>query len=248
MQRICAGSVSTHALRGEGDQPRCIRHWRLHHFNPRPPRGGRLYALADQQSAQKFQSTPSARRATKLTKGALYLQDISIHALREEGDLLSMGIVPGMCLFQSTPSARRATALCELDAALNKISIHALREEGDLLSGTMQPCMVEFQSTPSARRATLPGCYGPVKREISIHALREEGDSASTVLLRPHPYFNPRPPRGGRLRRMKGETMAVKFQSTPSARRATDPSPAQKDPGGISIHALREEGDERFPE
>ena len=35
--------------------------------------------------------------------------EISIHALREEGDLLSMGIVPGMCLFLSTPSARRAT-------------------------------------------------------------------------------------------------------------------------------------------
>ena len=46
-------------------------------------------------------------------------------------------------------------------------------------------------------------CNSYDKLEISIHALREESD----------------------LRRMKGETMAVKFQSTPSARRATHLGP-----------------------
>ena len=56
---------------------------------------------------------------------------ISIHALREEGDLLSMGIVPGMCLFLSTPSARRATRCGRPDGLSAAISIHALREEGD---------------------------------------------------------------------------------------------------------------------
>ena len=34
-----------------------------------------------------FLSTPSARRATTSAAPALYCQPISIHALREEGDL-----------------------------------------------------------------------------------------------------------------------------------------------------------------
>ena len=58
----------------------------------------------------KFLSTPSARRAT----GHLYRQSplphISIHALREEGDLV----------------------VRELLLIVSSISIHALREEGDL--------------------------------------------------------------------------------------------------------------------
>ena len=76
-----------------------------------------------------------------------------------------------------------------------------------------------FQSTPSARRATQKR-YQQLPT-ISIHALREEGDSASTVLLRPHPYFNPRPPRGGRRKPVVPPSVRWKFQSTPSARRAT---------------------------
>ena len=57
-------------------------------------------------------------------------------------------------------------------------------------------------------------------------------------------YFNPRPPRGGRQsfrQRCKG---LMQFQSTPSARRATQsPEAAPVDQLPISIHALREEGD-----
>ncbi len=33
-------------------------------FNPRPPRGERHTALGERIDAEKFQSTPSARRAT----------------------------------------------------------------------------------------------------------------------------------------------------------------------------------------
>ena len=57
---------------------------------------------------------------------------ISIHALREEGDLF-------LLLFQ---------------LPFIGISIHALREEGDLLTVTVQNVPGEFLSTPSARRAT----------------------------------------------------------------------------------------------
>ena len=60
-------------------------------------------------SVQTFLSTPSARRATAALPSAECLEDISIHALREEGD----------CIFWV---GRRESM----------ISIHALREEGDL--------------------------------------------------------------------------------------------------------------------
>ena len=101
------------------------------------------------------------------------------------------------------------------------ISIHALREESDFAQCQNIVDSHIFQSTPSARRATdRPAGVGPVR-----------------------PYFNPRPPRGGRRHGVhKGDYKKV-FQSTPSARRATDP--AAENPGSfrISIHALREEGD-----
>ena len=101
---------------------------------------------------------------------------------------------------------------------------------------------------------------------ISIHALREEGDRLG---LRPRhcaQYFYPRPPRGGRLQAGQGVQAKAKFLSTPSARRATrahfamlfsaryfyprPPRGGRPARGklracgrGISIHALREEGD-----
>ena len=101
------------------------------YFYPRPPRGGRLRIMPSLSNIIRFLSTPSARRATpscqkrgperwnfyprpprggrlalgvELATAAL----ISIHALREEGDLLT-----------------------DLIAHTLVISIHALREEGD---------------------------------------------------------------------------------------------------------------------
>ena len=146
-------------------------------FYPRPPRGGRQPFLAHQRCGP----------------------NISIHALREEGDPPSRRRPCRRKRFLSTPSARRATALFGTSTMWPKyfyprpprggrptqsaasvpekaISIHALREEGDLFSST---------STQMGR--------------ISIHALREEGDRA--VSRMPSPYS--------------------RFLSTPSARRAT---------------------------
>ena len=169
---------------------------------------------------------------------------ISIHALREEGDLLHVG-----------------------SAQAFNISIHALREEGDVPSGICVPGVPVFLSTPSARRATAsvapillamayfyprpPRGGRPVVRAgdaatvpISIHALREEGDLAAASACqsaaisihalreegdrhhqRSHhkilQNFYPRPPRGGRLYDLPIKAEDLK----------------------ISIHALREEGD-----
>ncbi len=59
------------------------------------------------------------------------MEDISIHALREEGDLPSRTIQSSALLFLSTPSARRATKEEKTEVKESNISIHALREEGD---------------------------------------------------------------------------------------------------------------------
>ena len=101
----------------------------------------------------KFLSTPSARRATFQAGLFAAHHDISIHALREEGDPNLQHLSISFFEFLSTPSARRATHLFADGAQEGVISIHALREEGD------------------ARKARK-------EREckISIHALREEGD------------------------------------------------------------------------
>ena len=213
-------------------------------FYPRPPRGGRPKAAAAQGHEFLFLSTPSARRATvgSLRPGRRLCNfyprpprggrqgrfcawscrpRISIHALREEGDLERVTLQLISAIFLSTPSARRAT-----------VTVPAPESFKD-----------EFLSTPSARRATnlLPG--GRYFRDISIHALREEGDGKRTAggkasaisihALReegdsfscrgnsPATHFYPRPPRGGRRRQFDDAGQLVQFLSTPSARRAT---------------------------
>ena len=151
-----------------------------HYFYPRPPRGGRLHLLrpATRSTGHFYPRPPRGGRLC----GRLCadLEDlISIHALREEGDVAAVRIGGEATLFLSTPSARRATpqqqtlrgesnisihALREEgdDKAANKyadkqiISIHALREEGDSSSRVMTFIIFEFLSTPSARRATQP--------------------------------------------------------------------------------------------
>ena len=124
------------------------------HFYPRPPRGGRPTSMLFAAAFFLFLSTPSARRATVGGAGRKPSKDISIHALREEGDLIAPGVVSPGVLFLSTPSARRATLQTAAGRQVNAISIHALREEGDQ------------EYVPGMVRET----------GISIHALREEGD------------------------------------------------------------------------
>ena len=168
-----------------------------------------------------FLSTPSARRATTLKNPESYFNDISIHALREEGDGLLMcsnlfswyfyprpprggqrskwrGLMPAY-KFLSTPSARRAThkpGLWYTDCA--------------------------FLSTPSARRATARQIQQSkhVKTFLSTPSARR-ATSHKKETMEQHTYFYPRPPRGGRRE--------IYAQGT-----AED---------NISIHALREEGD-----
>ena len=145
-----------------------------------------------------FLSTPSARRATSAHRLTSVQRTISIHALREEGDDFGD-------LFTDRPL----------------ISIHALREEGDDRRGEMLTGLYDFYPRPPrggrlprASRAAGRRDFYPrpprggrlatdvvrkYKQLISIHALREEGDAN-----KPHKI-----------------PQAIRFLSTPSARRAT---------------------------
>ena len=124
-------AISIHALREEGDGRHPVLCCFGYYFYPRPPRGGRLQLVRGFNSQHKFLSTPSARRATGDVVSAQHIVDISIHALREEGDLDS-----------------------DIAQIIYKISIHALREEGDMLTLFAVADVAVFLSTPSARRAT----------------------------------------------------------------------------------------------
>ena len=216
---------------------------RIANFNPRPPRGGRLLVKPCITVDAVFQSTPSARRATACKGGEQVAKDISIHALREEGDSTARTAPAPAMRFQSTPSARRATrSFCT--SALGSPYFNPRPPRGGRpCHGTCEEYKAEFQSTPSARRATeaaretakenrisihalreegdevhLCGCLCQM---ISIHALREEGDFEGIVNVFFDGDFNPRPPRGGRPRALLHRQHQTTFQSTPSARRAT---------------------------
>ena len=127
-------AISIHALREEGDgRSRPIRPLIID-FYPRPPRGGRPSAAGQHAEPDKFLSTPSARRATRAGHIAAHFGNISIHALREEGDLRAGRSAAEAAEFLSTPSARRATPVLPEQSIRYEISIHALREEGDRIT------------------------------------------------------------------------------------------------------------------
>ena len=146
-----------------------------------------------------FLSTPSVGRATGQCLAGVHDLQISIHALRGEGDAPH-------CLGHHSPA----------------ISIHALRGEGDVVQHTREPSKTyfyprppwggrqamiawqaitsKFLSTPSVGRATIRSRLGRMRGKISIHALRGEGDRVAGQLYPPGAvYFYPRPPWGGRL-------------------------------------------------
>ena len=100
-----------------------------------------------------------------------------------------------------------------------------------------------FLSTPSARRATSHNLPARVSWTISIHALREEGDSTSRRRKPERRHFYPRPPRGGRRGDGLRTGKPCHFYPRPPRGGRHTPGAHGKSAPGISIHALREEGD-----
>ena len=74
--------------------------------------------------------------------------NISIHALREEGDLGAQVRAVVSRAFLSTPSARRATFSWYCNHQWKKISIHALREEGDAQLDKIEDLEAHFYPRP----------------------------------------------------------------------------------------------------
>ena len=258
-------------------------------FNSRPPWGGRQFDVDDESYKAIFQSTPSARRATQKSKSDINnyllfqstpsarratrhprccfdLTHISIHALREEGDMLSMAWTHLPLDFNPRPPRGGRPHPQRWSGHPELISIHALREEGDWSGVRDRMALSDFNPRPprGGRRSSVLHFAG--RKAISIHALREEGDLTPDTLQqldqnfnprpprggrRPAPhaaagccrYFNPRPPRGGRPVNFSAVGNLELFQSTPSARRATPLIRIYSPDNKISIHALREEGD-----
>ena len=102
------------------------------HFYPRPPRGGRPHDLAGLREVGVFLSTPSARRATAQMQEVPVFQQISIHALREEGDGSRPRLLRARSYFYPRPPRGGRRYLTGCFFIRHIISIHALREEGDM--------------------------------------------------------------------------------------------------------------------
>ena len=171
---------------------------------------------------------------------------ISIHALREEGDAFFLAIaVPPFLISIHALREEGDFRPCRDRACAGAISIHALREEGDPRSCSASPRPWNFYPRPprggrrvEAVRDMLDGVF------LSTPSARR-ATSRPSATLSPSYDFYPRPPRGGRQLYPGQPRQPDRFLSTPSARRATARREPLKGAANISIHALREEGDRK---
>ena len=214
------------------------------YFYPRPPRGGRPLAdlgctitseflstpsarraTASRSSSTRtstFLSTPSARRATNYLAGPIGDFLISIHALREEGDLRLDQVLDLAAEFLSTPSARRATC-------------RQHRHRGDSRYFYPRP-------PRGGRRLSCPNPIQP--RYFYPRPPRGGRLSPRLLTVTRVGNFYPRPPRGGRHIRA-AEVARIIAISIHALREEGDMASLSHRlfRGRISIHALREEGD-----
>ena len=169
--------ISIHAPRKGGDHSQYTVGAAGLHFNPRPPRGGRLWQSAETpDSINIFQSTPPARGATA-DRGVASVWIPFQSTPPARGATMCLRLPIKTQRFQSTPPARGATAVAVGLPLTVAISIHAPREGGDRHADGL----------------------GVDDDAISIHAPREGGDVGVSPISTAYGDFNPRPPRGGRL-------------------------------------------------
>ena len=189
-------------------------------FYPRPPWGGRPCYADDFVLFGKFLSTPSVGRGDVYLVLRFEAADISIHALRGEGDVL-----------------RRRFCV------VRQISIHALRGEGDRRSKRWGRFSMYFYPRPpwggrrkTERRTTDEDNFYPRPPWGGRQGLKAEQAAAAKFLSTPSVgRATPAPP-GISCR-------SESFLSTPSVGRATVGQPQAQALDVISIHALRGEGD-----
>ena len=184
---------------GGGRRPAEVFLMLICYFYPRPPGGGRLVSGVYPQRLFEISIHALRVEGDCCREYGIYVSGISIHALRVEGDRCPKVPAHLCAAFLSTPSGWRATHTVALDTTLTHISIHALRVEGDTISAPADTISVI----------------------ISIHALRVEGDTCSTPPTKRSLNFYPRPPGGGRQVGGRLPPGRISFLSTPSGWRAT---------------------------
>ena len=143
-------------------------------FNPRPPHGGRPSPRGQRIRSLKFQSTPSAWRATCITLFRKVHGDISIHALRMEGD-----------------------QICSNCKDAIRISIHALRMEGDQVGCVESVSLQYFNPRPPHGGRPWSSPFDSLNDNFNPRP-PHGGRPCSWSRAGDPDYFNPRPPHGGR--------------------------------------------------
>ena len=198
--------------------------WRRgeHHFNPRPPCGGRQLDNDGGNHTAKFQSTSSVWRTTPHTKSHTLFVFISIHVLRVEDDAPETSSVSVLLHFNPRPPCGGRLRPHFLESCHTNISIHVLRVEDDAAFSASVSFPLHFNPRPP--------CGGRL---------------AQPVLFLNEIHFNPRPPCGGRQIHLSRRTHMAKFQSTSSVWRTTRSASRWALLTSISIHVLRVEDDDR---
>ena len=194
-------------------------------FYPRPPQGGRRFSGLCLDLRIDISIHALRKEGDRQRRTAYESESISIHALRKEGDPPSQ--ILHQALGDISIHALRKEGdrdRCRNAQAGYRISIHALRKEGDPLPSALMLSRKAFLSTPSARRAT--------KREL--HPRRTSRN------------FYPRPPQGGRPSRWSASWSREQnfYPRPPQGGRQRVPRHRGR-PWPISIHALRKEGDSK---
>ena len=192
-------------------------------FYPRPPRGGRRFVFGLKVTPTLFLSTPSARRATWRS---LIQRSMSFN------------------FYPRPPRGGRPSFLKFVSPKIRYFYPRPPRG-GRHPAAVKSNDNVRFLSTPSARRATVIAFSYAILQEFLSTPSARRATHASAFLPARMGDFYPRPPRGGRPDRSLSCGVAELFLSTPSARRATRYTRSGLCCPGISIHALREEGDPR---
>ena len=170
------------------------------YFYPRPPRGGRRRLLIHRTG---------------------YFA-ISIHALREEGDLLRGRCIRGTCAFLSTPSARRATIFSQCSQSSRQDFYPRPPRGGRPYSSLSGSSGSYFYPRPPRGGRPAFRAASSALTIISIHALREEGDAAGRTSFWADLVFLSTPSARRATVSIGSQSYFLTiFLSTPSARRAT---------------------------
>ena len=185
--------ISIHALREEGDPAKNRLPGRPLDFYPRPPRGGRHARIPRGGHTQNFYPRPprGGRLVPEFQRG--YMWDISIHALREEGDRYPLSMMTIERYFYPRPP-----------------------RGGRLVPALTGTSAKQFLSTPSARRATACSCAGCRRHPYFYPRPPRGGRRVSEDEFLPLvDDFYPRPPRGGRQHRRPSFPPAFNFYPRP---------------------------------